>query len=226
VTGKGVPVLTKGNPSTVAITLSYRPDLVKGTVSGQISAIGLQPTANAYSVAVLVDPATGATLGIDAKSAPTGLPVEFAIPYAITDIVPNNDYVVAAEVIDDNVIWQSPAGVPVITNDNPKSGVQVVITELAGVSPPPSTPTPVPSPPPQPPVDETGSGGLIGILILIALIGAVAAFLIARGRGQPDTVPPPADSAAETTPTEDPDAATEAPTEPPATPPADGDGPA
>ena len=40
VTGKGVPVLTKGNPSNVDITLTYRPDLVKGAVSGQITGVG------------------------------------------------------------------------------------------------------------------------------------------------------------------------------------------
>src|SRR5206468_7284850 len=126
-----------------------------------ISAIGLQPSAAAYAVAVLVDPSTGETLGIDAKDAPAGLPVEFAIPYAITDIVPTNPYVVAAKVIDNDVIWLSPAGVPVITNGNPKSGVQVVITQLAVATPAPSappSPTPVASPAPLPPVDEPGSG--------------------------------------------------------------------
>ena len=37
VTAHGIPVLTKGNPSNVAITLSYRPDLLKGAVTGQIT---------------------------------------------------------------------------------------------------------------------------------------------------------------------------------------------
>ena len=43
VTAKGVPVLTKGNPSKVAITLDFRPDVLKGAVTGQITGIGVQP---------------------------------------------------------------------------------------------------------------------------------------------------------------------------------------
>ncbi len=56
VTAHGIPVLTKGNPSNVAITLSYRPDLLKGAVTGQITGVGVAPSATAYSMAVLVDP--------------------------------------------------------------------------------------------------------------------------------------------------------------------------
>ena len=59
VTSKGIPVLTKGNPSTVAITLGYRPDLLKGAVTGQVTAVGVQVSATAYAMTVLVDPATG-----------------------------------------------------------------------------------------------------------------------------------------------------------------------
>ena len=67
VTAHGIPVLTKGNPSNVAITLSYRPDLLKGAVTGQITGVGVAPSATAYSMAVLVDPATGNSLGIDVR---------------------------------------------------------------------------------------------------------------------------------------------------------------
>ena len=67
VTADGIPVLTKGNPSNVAITLSYRPDLLKGAVTGQITGVGVAPSATAYSMAVLVDPATGNSLGIDVR---------------------------------------------------------------------------------------------------------------------------------------------------------------
>ncbi len=59
VTGRGIPVLTKGNPSDVKITLDYRPDLLKGAVTGQITGVGVQPSTDAYSMAILVDPATG-----------------------------------------------------------------------------------------------------------------------------------------------------------------------
>ncbi len=81
VTGKGVPVLTKGNPTEVDITLAYQPDVLKGAVSGQISAVGLHPSTSAYSMTVVVDPATGESLGIDVDTVAQGLPQAFAVPY-------------------------------------------------------------------------------------------------------------------------------------------------
>ena len=153
VTANGIPVLTKGNPSNVAITLSYRPDVLKGAVTGQITGVGVAPSATAYSMAVLVDPATGNSLGIDVRDVAAGLPVAFSVPYAITDIVPTNDYVVTAEVGDASTSWRNAAGVPVITKGNPKSGIQVVVTEVAVPSPSP-TATPSASPVPAPAPDR------------------------------------------------------------------------
>ena len=79
-TGHGVPVLTKGNPSKVDITLVYRPDLLKGAVTGQITAVGLAPTSTAYATTVLVDPATGESLGIEVRTVDDGLPVGVLCP--------------------------------------------------------------------------------------------------------------------------------------------------
>jgi uncharacterized lipoprotein YbaY len=215
VTAAGVPVLTKGNPSAVEITLSHRPDLLKGAVSGQVSAVGLQPTPGAYAMAVLVDPATGASLGIDVKTITDGLPVAFAIGYTITDINPSDDYVVTAEVGNGTDTWRNVAGVPVITNGNPKSGIQVVVTEVAVVAPSPSssaTPSPTASPAPVTPPANTPTSGLLPWIILIALIAAVAAFFIARRRNRPDepTPEPPATASdgQPTTPTDAPPEAT------------------
>jgi len=189
VTAHGIPVLTKGNPSNVAITLTYRPDLLKGAVTGQITGVGVAPSATAYSMAVLVDPATGNSLGIDVRAVEAGLPVAFSVPYAITDIVPTNDYVVTAEVGDASSSWRNAAGVPVITKGNPKSGIQVVVTEV-GVASPSPTARPSASPIPAPAPDLTSSGSLLTWIILIAIVGAIVAFLVARGRGEPDAVPP------------------------------------
>jgi uncharacterized lipoprotein YbaY len=100
VTAKGVPVLTKDNPSNVAITLDYRPDVMKGAVSGQITGMGIHLSATAYAMAVLIDPATGASLGIDVRTVDQGLPVAFSVPYSVEDIQPTADYVVTAEVGD------------------------------------------------------------------------------------------------------------------------------
>jgi uncharacterized lipoprotein YbaY len=191
VTAKGVPVLTKGNPSKVAITLDFRPDVLKGAVTGQITGIGVQTSATAFAMAVLVDPATGASLGIDVKTVDQGLPVAFSIPYSITDIQPTADYVVTAEVGDAGATWRNAAGVPVLTKGNPKTAVQVVVTEVS--TPAPSA-TPIPTPGPSAaPVSEsgrTGDGNLLPLILLIAVALAVAAFLVARGRGTPDTPTP------------------------------------
>jgi uncharacterized lipoprotein YbaY len=195
VTGQGVKVITKGNPTDVDITLTYRPDLVKGTVTGKITAVGLEPSSEAYSMAVLVDPDSGDSLGIDVRSVEAGLPVSFAIPYTITDIRPNNPYVVTAEVGDQGVVWQNMAGVPVITNGNPRSDVQVVVTEVVPPTPSPTpsptaSPTPVPSATVSPGSGRRTDGGLLGIIILIAVGAALVAFFIARGRGESSATPP------------------------------------
>ena len=147
ITGHGVPVLTKGNPKNVDITLTYRPDLLKGAVTGQITGVGIELSPTSYAMAILIDPTSGETLGIDAQNVVDGLPVAFSVPYAITDIQPTQDYVVTAEVGDDGQTWRNAAGVPVITNGNPKTAIQVVVTPVVVASPSPSpSPSPTPSP--------------------------------------------------------------------------------
>ncbi len=186
-----MPVLTKGNPSEVAITLDYRPDLLKGAVTGQITGVDVQTSPTAYAMAVLVDPATGASLGIDVQTVEEGLPVAFSVPYSLTDIQPTEDYVVTAEVGDEDATWRNAAGVPVITNGNPKTAVQVVVTEVSTPAPSATpSPRPAPSAAAEPESGRSGDGNLLAIVILVALAGALAAFLIARGRGTPDTPTP------------------------------------
>jgi hypothetical protein len=226
-----VPVLTKGNPSKVDITLDYRPDVLKGAVSGEITGIGVQPSPTAYAITVLVDPATGASLGIDVKTVDQGLPVAFSVPYSIGDIQPTADYVVTAEVGDSNATWRNAAGVPVITKGNPKTAVQIVVTEVSTAA---ATPAPTPAPSAAP--TETGrggDGGLLPLILLIAVAGAVIAFLVARGKGNPDTPTPegdgtvssadaaiePGTTAAEPSSSEPTDAATGEPPPPEAAPP-------
>ena len=196
ITGHGVPVLTKGNPKDVDIRLTYRPDLLKGAVTGQITGVGIDLSPTSYAMAILIDPTSGETLGIDAQNVVDGLPVAFSVPYAITDIQPTQDYVVTAEVGDDGQTWRNAAGVPVITNGNPKTAIQVVVTPVVVASPSPSaspSPTPIPSVSPAPEPSRPGSGNLLGIIILIAIILAIVAFFIARGRSE---TPPPAGAAA------------------------------
>ncbi|MFL5643601.1 MAG: YbaY family lipoprotein, partial [Chloroflexota bacterium] len=192
VTGHGVPVLTKGNPSKVDITLTYRPDLLKGAVSGQITGVGISPSPAAYAMTVLVDPSTGDSLGIQVQTVDEGLPVGFSVAYAITDIKPDQDYVVTAEVGDEGVTWRNAAGVPVITNGNPKSGVQVVVTPVVAVAASPTVAAgPTASAAPASPLEPTSQGSsLLAIIILIAIVVAIVAFFVARGRAE---TPPPTD---------------------------------
>ena len=226
VTGEGVPVLTKGNPSDVAITLDYQPDVLKAAVSGQIAGVDVAPAPNAYAMAVLVDPSTGESLGIDVRSVTDGLPVAFSVGYTITDIQPTQEYVVTAEVGDSASTWRNAAGVPVITNGNPKTGVQVVVTPVSIASPSPSataSPSPSATPAPIPAPGIGTSGNLLLWIIVIALIGAGAAFLIARGR-EPEAAEPAAAATEATDPAAETTATTTASTEPSAdatTPPAE-----
>jgi uncharacterized lipoprotein YbaY len=185
VTAHGVPVLTKGNPSNVDITLTYRPDLLKGAVTGQITGVGIATSPNAYAMTVLVDPSTGDSLGIQVQTVDDGLPVAFSVAYAIPDIKPDQDYVVTAEVGDDGSTWRNVAGVPVLTNGNPKSGVQVVVTPVVvAASPTPTVaPAPTASPTPVPPPEPASRDvSLLALIILIVVIVAVIAFFVARGR--------------------------------------------
>ena len=198
VTAKGVPVLTKGNPSKVDITLDFRPDVLKGAVSGQITGVGIQPSPTAYAIAVVVDPATGSSLGISISAVNEGLPVGFSVPYSVTEIQPTADYVVTAEVNDTGATWRNVAGVPVLTKGNPKTAVQVVVTE---VSTPAPTATPIrtagPSPAPTTGEGRRRDGGLLWLIVLIAVGGAIAAFLIARGRSSTDTPAPGSDGSSD-----------------------------
>jgi uncharacterized lipoprotein YbaY len=237
-TGRGVPVLTKGNPSDVSITLDYRPDLIKGAVSGQITGADVQLAGNGYAMAVLLDPATGVSLGNDVKSVTAGLPVAFSIGYTITDVAPSDTYVVTAEVGDGASTWRNAGGVPVITNGNPKAGVQVAVTAVTIASPsaaPTRSPSPSPTPAPIPPPGIGTSGNLLLWIVLIALVGAAAAFLVARNRQGTATTDTPAATTVDPVATPD-EPAADSPTqvvtigdpgaEPPVEPGADTEGPA
>jgi hypothetical protein len=136
---------------------------------------------------VLLDPATGDSLGNDVRSITAGLPVSFSIGFTVTAIVPTDAYVVTAEVGDGTSTWRNAGGVPVITNGNPKAGVQVPVTAVSVASPSPAataSPSPSPSPTPAPPPGIGTSGNLLLWIILVALVGAAAAFLVARNREQ------------------------------------------
>ena len=177
-TAKGTKVITNGAPSSdVGLVLAYRPDLVKGEVSGTITGVGITPSAAAYSVAVLLDPSTGESLGMDVQPTNGEVPVPFSVPFSLDTIDPAKDYVVTGEISDGAQTWANTTGVPVITKGNAISDVQVVVTAVAA-----------PSPSPSPAPEETGGGDARPALLLVILaliLGALGLFLWSRSRNQP-----------------------------------------
>jgi uncharacterized lipoprotein YbaY len=187
-TAAGVPVLSHGAPDHVAVTLAFRPDLLKGAVTGSITATGSQPPVGNYAVAVLIDPASGQSYGINTNPVVTGEPTAFEVPFAITAIDPNAPYVIDAWIADPaGTGWEAAAGVPVITNGNPKADVQVTVDPVAA---------PVTAPPADTSRDITGLLLLIGIGAVVALAAAV--FMKARDGSDPTD---PTDPTAPTSPT-------------------------
>ena len=190
-TGAGVTVIPNGRSAVpVALVLAYRPDLVKGEVTGSLTGASLTPPESAFTVAVLVAPATGQSLGMDLLPKVGTVPVPFSIPFPLAAIDPATDYLVGAQIVDPVRTWQNEAGVPVITRGNPIADVQVVVAE-AGAARPSATPIPAPSP------VIGGPGGTIGpgILLVVAalIVGGAGILIYDRSRFYGPGRPLPAD---------------------------------
>ena len=190
-TGAGVTVIPNGRSTApVPLVLAYRPDLVKGEVTGSLTGASLTPTEAAFTVAVLVAPATGQSLGMDMLPKVDAVPVPFSIPFPLAAIDPATDYLVGAQIVDAARTWQNEAGVPVITRGNPIADVQVVVAE-AGAPRPSPTSNPAASP------VVGGPGGTIGpgILLVVAalIVGGAGILLYDRSRFSGPGRPLPAD---------------------------------
>ena len=196
VTPIGVPVAT-GVPLVegVELPLAFRPDLLKGTVTGTITGVGLDPVGNpaAYGTVLLIRVSTGETIGFQVIEPVGAVPVPYSVPYDPTTIDPNSDYVARGSIWDGTGLWESPAGVPVITKGNARSDVQLVVTPVPTPTPTPApTGTPVPTPTPTPtataaPVPPAESGGGIGSILLVLLVigGVIAvAVVVIRSRAK------------------------------------------
>jgi uncharacterized lipoprotein YbaY len=166
----GTPVVTKGNAtSSVDLLLAYRPDTLKGAVTGQISGVGIELTAEAFAATVLLDLASDTTIGFDLSLDPGAVPVRFAVPFDPAVISQESDYVVKAAIVDGPSRWANDDGVPVITGGNPISDITVPVAsteDLAAAAP----------------TDDNtlGIAALIGLIALAAI--AVGAFLYFRSR--------------------------------------------
>jgi uncharacterized lipoprotein YbaY len=105
-TAAGVKVITKGNPtSDVAVKVTYRADLSTGEVSGSITGVGIELALGSSATAVLIRIDTGETIGVDTVTAPTTVPIPFAIAFDPAAIDPNADYVVRAQIVSGERTW-------------------------------------------------------------------------------------------------------------------------
>ena len=153
----------------VVLPLEYRPDLLKAAVTGTITGVGLDPARDpdSYGTSLVIEVNTGATIGFQLIEPAGAAPVPYSVPFDPSTITPSADYVARASVWDGTTLWNTPVGVPVITNSNPKS--DVVLTVTPGVTPSPS-PSPAPAPAP--------SGGDNNTVIIVAILAIIILLVI------------------------------------------------
>ncbi len=190
VTPVGVTVqVPRASLTGIELPLSYRPDLLKGAVTGLITGDGLNPPAGAGTVGTvsIIRADTGDTVGFQFLTDFSGVPIPFSAPYDPRSLTPGADYELFAWIYDGTSEWANQAGVPVITNANPTSNVNVLVTRKT--TPPPSpTPTASPTAAPSPsaePTPEPGRGLQPGLILLVLLMvggGVAVAFAVARKR--------------------------------------------
>ncbi|HEX5015022.1 MAG TPA: YbaY family lipoprotein, partial [Candidatus Limnocylindrales bacterium] len=156
--------------------LTYRPDLMKGNVTGAISGVDIDLTETAFSAAVVVDLDSDTQIGFDVNLDPVGVPIAFAVPFDPAKIDQSRDYVVTAAIFDASNRWTNPTGVPVITNGNPIAGITVPVSQPGAVT-----------------TSDGGGLGLLGtILALIGIAALIAAIVVFIRSRRPPTTPAPA----------------------------------
>jgi uncharacterized lipoprotein YbaY len=157
----------------VELPLAFRPDLLKGAVSGTITGVGLDATGDpgAYGTASIVRVDTGETVGFQLIVPVGSVPIAFSAPYDPVSIDPSADYVAMGAVWDGSALWETKAGTPVITKGNAKSNVVLTVTAPEPTPTPTGSPAPTPAPSaaPQPPADS-GGGGILPLIVIVALV--------------------------------------------------------
>jgi len=171
--GDGTRVITYGSPTDVDLELVYRSDLLKGQVTGQISGTDVTLEGTGFAAAVLFDETSNQEVGMTVVSAPTGVPIDFSVPFDPAEIDAAAEYVVVAGIVEGESRWANRDGVPVITNDNPLTDVIVPVTAVIA------------------PDESWGPFGLgaLGWLIVLGIIGAILAAAIWYWRSR--QAPPP-----------------------------------
>jgi uncharacterized lipoprotein YbaY len=198
-----VPVATNGAPiSDVQVPLTFRPDLIEGEVTGAITGLPSDIGLDAWAMAFVLDQSDGTVLGLQSGAILGSTFVPFSVPFLIENLDPTKTYVAGATVFDDTRTFRSEAGVPVITNGNPYSGINLAVIEInpspsptatpaatpAPTAPPTAAPTTAPTTAPAPsatPGSSTGGGGGIDPLVLagvlaLAVIGVIVVAVVLR----------------------------------------------
>lgn len=202
--GGGVPVATNGAPTTgVQMLLTFRPDLIEGQVTGLIGGLPSGIGMNAWAMAFILDTSDGSTLGVQTGPIHGSNLIPFSVPFLTENVDPTKTYVVGAAVFDDVHTYRSDQAVPVITNGNPFSGIQLNMISV-GPSPTPTiapTPTLAPTATPAPTVapatpapvatatpsggSSTSGGGVdpvvfLGVLALVIIGGGAVLYFMRR----------------------------------------------
>jgi hypothetical protein len=176
-------VITYGNPtSDVALDLILRSDLLKGQVAGEITGEGITLSGSGFAAAVLFDATSNMEVGMTVVPAPTGIPIDFSVPFDPAEIDDAAEYVVVAGIVEGDSRWANRDGVPVITNGNPLSGIVVPVSAV--------------EPSPAPEASDGGLSPLVLIVLLLLIAGAVAVavwYYRSRSTPPPDDGGTPAD---------------------------------
>jgi uncharacterized lipoprotein YbaY len=179
-TDNGTRVITFGNPTTgVDLDLVLQSDLLKGQVTGNITGTGITLGGSGFAATVLIDRTSNENVGISVTPSPTGLPIPFSVPFDPGDITDTSEYVVVAGIVEQDNRWANLDGVPVITEGNPLTDVDVPLT---AVEPAPAAPT------------DSGISPLLLIVLLLLIAGGIAAavwYYRSRQAPPPDDGTPP-----------------------------------
>ncbi|HKF84601.1 MAG TPA: YbaY family lipoprotein, partial [Candidatus Limnocylindrales bacterium] len=173
--GTAVPV-PRREITGVQLKLEYRPDLLKGAVTGSITGTDLEPVTDpdSYGTSILIDTSTGATVGFQMITPIVAQPIPFSAPYDPSTIIPTTTYVARGSVWTGTTLWNTPTGVAVITNGNPKSGIVLTVVESSITTEEPS-----------------GIPDWLPLLLLLAGIGLVVAILLVMRSRRTTALEPP-----------------------------------
>ena len=187
-TADGVRVATNGAPTdNVQVPLTFRPDLIEGTVSGAAIDLPNDISTESWAAVVLLNTTDGKVLGLQSGPiVPNSAAFPFAVPFLIANVDPGKAYVAVGNVFDGARTFRSD-GVPVITNGNPYQNVILHMVEITPSPTPTVAPTPTAAPPTataapvataSPTTPSNTSGGGVDPLILAGLLGLVVVGVI------------------------------------------------